>query len=174
MKHLLSYFEYCPHCGSPDFKEHDAFSKRCAACGFTLYHNASAAVAAVVVNARGELLVCRRALEPKRGMLDLPGGFVEPRETAENALRREMREETGADVANAKFLFSLPNVYEYSGFEVHTIDLFFRAEIPDETAIFASDDAAELFWIPMAEVRVDDFAFASAREALRRVLAEEV
>jgi len=174
MKHILSYFEYCPHCGSRDFREHDAFSKRCGACGFTLYHNASAAVAALVVNARGELLVCRRALEPKRGMLDLPGGFVEPRETAENALRREMREETGAAVENVEFCCSFPNVYEYSGYEVHTIDLFFRAEIPDETALFASDDAAELFWLPLAEVNPDDFAFASAREALRRLKAAKL
>ena len=75
--HPLRLFRYCPVCGSPRFERHDFKSKRCAQCGFTYYHNASAATVAVVIDATRRLLVARRALEPAAGTLDLPGGFID-------------------------------------------------------------------------------------------------
>ncbi|MBR1712825.1 MAG: NUDIX domain-containing protein [Alloprevotella sp.] len=170
--HPLAAFRYCPRCGA-DFHEHDARSKRCPACGFTYYCNASAATVAVVTNARDELLVVRRAQEPAKGTLDLPGGFVDPGESATEGVVREVMEETGARAARVKeFLFSLPNAYLFSGFEVPTCDLFFRVEITDETALFARDDAAELFWLPWEEVVPADFGLRSIRRGVERLLAE--
>lgn len=70
------------------------------------------------------MLVVRRAKDPAKGTLDLPGGFVDLHESAEEAVRREVKEETGLDVKSSRYLFSIPNIYLYSGFEVHTEDLF--------------------------------------------------
>ena len=95
MPHPLSLFKFCPRCGSAQFAISDGRAKRCADCGFTYYQNASASTVAVIFNTRGELLTARRALEPARGTLDLPGGFVDPGETLEEGCRREVREETG-------------------------------------------------------------------------------
>lgn len=168
--HPLRNFAFCPVCGSPKFEVHDARAKRCGDCGFTLYHNASAATAAFVRNTRGELLVCRRAFEPARGTLDLPGGFVEPGESIEAGCRREVREETGAEVTSLRYLFSIPNTYAFSGYEVHTADAFFGAQVADETALAAADDVAVLEWVPLDKVRPEDFGLDSISQGVRRYM----
>ena len=168
--HLLDKFRYCPACGSPHFHPNDERSKRCESCGFTYYLNASAATVAVILNKRGELLVTRRALEPAQGTLDLPGGFVDPGESITDGLVREVAEETHLQVQSFRFLFSLPNVYRYSGFNVHTADSFFECEITDEHAISACDDASELFWIPLHRIRPEDFGLESIRNGIRLLL----
>ena len=74
--HPLHQFVYCPICGQPTFVEHNGKSKMCTHCGFVYYFNPSAAVACFIKNEAGELLLVRRAKEPGKGSLDLPGGFV--------------------------------------------------------------------------------------------------
>ena len=122
MHHPLELFKYCPECGSAEFHVKDEKSKRCSDCGFVYYFNASAATVAFILNAKGELLVCRRAKEPKKGTLDLAGGFIDRFETAEEGVAREVLEETGLEVTETVYQFSLPNTYLYSGFLVHTLD----------------------------------------------------
>ena len=152
MKHPLDIFDYCPRCGAEGFAVNDFKSKRCPKCDFVLYFNAVAAVVAVIVNDRGELLVARRAKEPAQGTLDLPGGFVDSFETGEEAVAREVLEETGLIVSETKYLFSLPNKYVYSGFEEHTLDLFFLCRTDTSESPKANDDVEELLWMPTEEI----------------------
>lgn len=168
--HPLHLFHHCPKCGAACFDEHDARSKRCSACGFTYYHNASAATVAVIFDSLGRLLVTRRALDPAKGTLDLPGGFVDPGESVEQGCLREVLEETGAEVAIEEFLFSLPNTYTYSGFEVHTADLFFRCTLADGARVVAADDAEAAFWLPLSEVHPEQFGLASIRKGVEMLL----
>ena len=93
--HVLDKFKYCPACGSSGFEEQDEKSKRCKRCGFEYYLNPSAAVAAFILNSRGQLLTLRRSKAPAKGTLDLPGGFVDIGENINEALMREVKEETG-------------------------------------------------------------------------------
>lgn len=169
-QHPLSLFSYCPKCGSPRFEVHNAKSKKCADCGFVYYFNPSSATVALIMNERGELLVCRRAKEPARGTLDLPGGFIDMNETGEEGVAREVREETGLEVTHAEYLFSLPNLYLYSGFLVHTLDMFYRCTVADTAHYRAMDDAADLFFLPLDAVRPEEFGLGSIREGLRRFL----
>lgn len=99
-------------------------SKQCTTCGFVYYFNPSSAVACFIRNAAGEILLVRRAKDPAKDTLDLPGGFVDMHESAEEAAHREVKEETGLDITECRYLFSIPNLYMYSGFEVHTVDMF--------------------------------------------------
>ena len=128
--HPLELFKYCPKCGSPHFEVNNEKSKRCADCGFVYYFNSSAATVAFILNDKNELLVCRRGKEPAKGTLDLSGGFIDMHETGEEGVAREVLEETGLQVEEAVYQFSLPNTYLYSGFLVHTLDLFFQ-KTPD-------------------------------------------
>lgn len=171
-KHPLYQFAYCPVCGAKAFEERNEKAKQCAACGFVYYFNPSAAVACFIRNARGELLLVRRAKEPAKGTLDLPGGFVDMHETAEEAVRREVKEETGLEVKSCRYLFSLPNLYLYCGFEVHTLDLVFECEIDDFDAAQAEDDAAEIVVRRIEDLRPDDFGLLSIRKAISRYQSE--
>lgn len=103
--HPLELFKYCPKCGSSHFEIHNEKSKHCADCGFTYYFNSSAATVAFILNHRNELLVCRRGKEPAKGTLDLPGGFIDMHETGEEGVAREVKEETGLAVTEARYLF---------------------------------------------------------------------
>ena len=173
MAHPLDKFVYCPVCGSQHFDINNFKSKRCQDCGFTYYANPCSATAAFIVNDRQEMLVVRRAKEPAKGTLDLPGGFVDMYETVEDGMRREIKEETGLDVADIQYLFSSPNVYEYSGLGVHTLDMDFIARVHgDIPPIKAADDAAEAFWIPVREVNPDEFGLTSIRNAVIRFIKE--
>ena len=87
-------------------------------------------------------------------------------ETGEEGIIREVREETGMEVDCARYLFSLPNLYVYSGFTVHTLDMFFRCTVADMSHYKAMDDAADAFFLPLAVVHPDDFGLNSIRKGL--------
>ncbi|MBR1548961.1 MAG: NUDIX domain-containing protein [Prevotella sp.] len=174
MNHPLEKFQFCPVCGSKHFVFNNFKSKRCEDCGFTYYANPCSATAAFIVNDRGEMLVVRRAKEPAKGTLDLPGGFVDMGETVDQGMRREIKEETGLDVEDIQYLFSSPNVYEYSGMGIHTLDMDFLVPIHGyRIAVTAADDAAEAIWIPIGEVNPDDFGLTSIRNAVIRFLEQK-
>ena len=171
-KNLLSPLCFCPRCASPHFLPKEVKGRRCEDCGFELFMNVSAATAALIVNERAELLVVRRAKEPAKGTLDLPGGFVDAGETGEAGVAREVEEETGLRVTHAAYLFSLPNSYAYSGLEIPTLDLFFECRVDDFTPLHAADDAAEVCWMLLDKIQVEDFGLLSIRRGLEVFLQQ--
>ncbi len=170
--HLLHTFRYCPACGSARFADNDARSRRCPDCGFTFYCNASAATVAIIRNARGEILLTRRGRNPGKGGIGIPGGFVDPGETLEAGCLREVLEETGVEGRIRRFLFTLPNVYPFGGFEVQTVDAFFEVEIDTPEAVRPGDDAEALFWVAPEALDYPAIAMPSVREGLRRLFAK--
>lgn len=170
--HPLDLFHFCPKCGSDLFEEHNFKSKHCSNCGFTYYQNPSSATAAFILNSKGELLVARRGKEPAKGTLDLPGGFVDNDESGEQGIIREIKEETGLDIPEVEYLFSIPNIYRYSGMDIHTLDMFYLCHVDDNATVLAADDAAELSWVPLQEVYVERFGLRSIREAVHRFLQQ--
>lgn len=124
--HPLKVIKYCPKCGSPEFQKSDEKSLKCKDCGFHLFFNSSAAVATLVSNQEGKLMLVKRGIEPHYGKLDLPGGFVDPGETAEKAVIRELHEELGLKVKKMQYMESATNEYIYSGYSVFTLDMAFR------------------------------------------------
>ena len=161
-----SLFTNCPTCGSSNFVHNNEKSKRCTDCGFVYYINASAAVAAFIQNDAGDLLVCKRGKEPAKGTWDLPGGFVDGDETAEEALVREIEEELDAKIIDQKYLFSLPNLYEYSGMTIPTLDLFFECKLLENNNLKPSDDVEDCFFVTLKEVNTDNFGLQSVKKAV--------
>lgn len=169
MKHPFSLFKFCPKCGSNQFNINNQDSKKCNSCGFVYYFNSSAAIVAVIENSKGEVLVSRRAKDPAKGTLDLPGGFAARHETIEETVRREILEETCLNIASLKYIFSIPNIYVYSGFEVHTMDLFFECKVDDFSMMKAQDDVVELLFIPKKELNPDDFGLKSIKKGVEKL-----
>ena len=125
---------------------------------------------AVIENSKGEILVARRAKDPAKGSFDLPGGFLDLHETAEEALSREIMEESRLTVLKSEYLFSIPNIYLYSNFEVHTLDLFFRCKVGDFSGLRADDAVSELLFIPYKEINPADFGLISIRKGIEKIL----
>ncbi len=165
--HCLDKFRFCPNCGSAQFKVLDERAKVCPDCGFEFYNNASAAVVALIVDMKKHsLLVCQRAKNPAKGKLDLPGGFVDHNESAEEALVREVKEELNLEVTRQSYLFSLPNVYRYSDFDVHTVDFFYLVEVKSTKPLRPADDVADAAFVKFSDIRKGDFGLDSMRQGI--------
>lgn len=167
---ILRRFKFCPVCGSPHFGPASEKSLRCADCDFEYFINAAAAYVAVIYNEQGRMLVVHRSREPAKGTLDLPGGFADMGETAEEGIAREVMEETGLRLTHCRYLFSHPNRYLYSGIDVPTLDLFFECRVASTTEVRAADDAAEALWMEPKEICPDDFGLDSIREGIKRII----
>ena len=166
MHHPLHLFRFCPKCGAGNFVENDFKSKRCGECGFVYYFNPLAATVAIIMNRNGEVLVAVRSKEPAKGTLDLPGGFCDSYETAEEGVAREVLEETGLKVTKAQYLFTIPNTYNYSGMELHTMDIFFKCEVEDCNAVVADEEVADLRWVDIDELDSRDFGLQSISKSI--------
>lgn len=166
--HPLHQFIHCPICGHNTFEVNNEKSKVCTNCGFVYYFNPSAAVACFIRNKKGELMLVRRGKDPGKGTLDLPGGFVDMYETAEEAVCREVKEETGLIIEKCRYMLSIPNIYPYKGFTVHTLDMFFECEIDNFKGAKAADDAADIIIIKAKDLDSKQFGLQSVREAVLR------
>lgn len=96
----------------------------------------------------GCLLMVQRATEPGRGLWTIPGGRVEAGESLTDAVRREVREESGLEVDVGE----LAGVFEVTG-DPHYVILDYLAAPAGATDPIPGDDAADVRWVPLAEVK---------------------
>jgi ADP-ribose pyrophosphatase YjhB (NUDIX family) len=154
----------CPRCRAD--LAGDGVRVECSECGFVAYANPKPTVSAVCVDSGGRVLLTRRAVEPAVGSWDLPGGFVEEREHPLDALRRELREETGLEIEPLELLGIWMDEYGGDSTAQSTLNLFWIARIAGGKPR-AADDVAELRWFGRDELpRPDELAFACVGLAL--------
>ena len=107
-------FNFCPICSKKNISYKDGKKWFCSDCGFDLYNNVAAAVGIIISDCENNILLEKRAKNPRMGFLALPGGFCDADETAEAAAIRECREETGVIPQKISYLCSFANDYEYN------------------------------------------------------------
>jgi len=163
-------FRYCPRCGQGPSAPPEAPVFSCAACGFHYHFNPAVAAGVIAEDREGRVLLVRRAKEPARGRLGVPGGFVDIGETAEASARREAREETGIDVLDLRFLGSWPNLYEWRGVVYPVVDLYFTGRVGEGEVASARHEVEEVVWLRPEEVDSADLAFPTTRSAFERYL----
>ena len=156
-------FRFCPRCGSSSFEFREDFSFLCFECDFHYYINPAPAVVALITDSDGRLLFTRRAHEPAAGKLDLPGGFIDVMETAEEALAREIREELGCELTGFRYISSWPNRYLFSGLVYFTMDMVFECTISDTSSITPSDDVIAYEFIAAGDIKPEMIGLESIR-----------
>jgi len=159
-------FKHCPRCAAARQGEADAVRFVCDTCGFVYYYNVAVSSAVLILDGDGHALFIRRARDPGRNKLAMPGGFIDRGETAEAAAIREVREEAGVKLDRVEFFASFPNLYTYREVEYPIIDLFFVARVRGRTGR-PLDDVTEVVWAPPGSLRDEDLAFPSHANALR-------
>ncbi len=160
--------KFCNQCGgrvSQRIPPGDHLSRFvCDACGAIHYQNPRIVVGCVPEH-EGRLLICKRAIEPRRGYWTIPAGFMENGETLEQGAARECREEAMADVEIGSLL-SLVNVIG-----AHQVHVFFRARL--NTPVFgAGPESLEVKLVTAEEIPWADIAFPSTVFTLQNYLAD--
>ena len=162
--------KFCPKCGNESLSWDGEKKWNCKDCDYVLFHNVAGAVA-VVIKCGDEILLTRRNQEPKKGKLDLAGGFVDPKETAEETCARELFEEMKIkiDISKLKYLASLPNIYEYKNIIYNTLDLFYEYESEEKFEVnLEISEISETVWLKIQDINPDDIAFDSQRIFLEK------
>jgi ADP-ribose pyrophosphatase YjhB (NUDIX family) len=136
----------------------------CPQCGTVHYENPRLVVGCVA-EFEDRLLLCRRAIEPRRGHWTLPAGFLENGETLEAGAARECQEEALAEVRIGSLLL-IANVTA-----AHQVHVFFRAQLVDGT-FGAGPESLESRLVTPAEIPWEDLAFPSSRRALEAFLED--
>ena len=161
---------YCPFCGADGLTQRSPKRLACDACGGEWFINPAAAAGAIIVDDEDRLLVGVRGQEPAKGTWDLPGGFADHGESIEETVRREVREETGLDLATLDYFASEPNAYPYKGVRYPTCDLAFVCRPAPGHEARPGDDLSDLLWVPRDEVDPSRFGLASVRRIVERWL----
>ena len=165
-------YRFCPICGEKRKKLSPARPFRCESCGHTSFFGPVTAVGAVITNQNGQVLLIERAKEPGLGKLGMPGGFVDPNEGAEVALRREIQEEVGISVGNLQFLMTAPNAYKYEGIVLPVLDIFFSTSVSEGQEIAHDDsEVSAWIWTQLTPEILGRIAFESNRQALEFFLS---
>lgn len=168
----MKSISFCPSCASKGFVNSESKSWQCSSCGFIYFHNTASAVGGIL-KVKNEILLAIRKHNPGKGMLDLPGGFVDYDESLEAALVREMQEELRVTLGPWRYVFSYPNRYEYEGVLYNTIDAFFLTELDEKPNVIASDDVADIVWVDIQEIDLESIEFVSVRNAVIHLQGNE-
>lgn len=162
---------HCPKCGLLSFEFDGQKVYRCNHCHYEFFFNAATAVGALIIN-EDKLLTAVRANNPSQGLLDLPGGFVDPDESLEEALKRELQEELSITPVTLHYFSSGSNRYLYNNVEYTTCDAFFICEVDHYDGMQANDDISEYRWIPLKEINLQEFAFYSVQRVIEKLIKE--
>ena len=165
--HPSHIFKYCPQCGAEGFRFNGTKLFTCESCGFHYYINEVAAVCGIIELPDGNIILTRRKHDPDAGKLDLPGGFVDIMERAEDAITREIKEELGIEVVSLKLLATFPNEYVFKGISYHTCDIAFVCSVKDIKGMHAKDDISEAVIIHPSKINFNEIGFPSIVNVLR-------
>lgn len=152
---------FCLHCGHALTSRLVDGEQRptCPACNYVHYADPKVAVAAFI-HQNGQILLVKRGMEPERGKWALAGGFVERNEDPHHAVIREIREETGLEIAVRRLVDVLFTAKTQG---IAPIVIIYECEVVAGVAQ-AQDDADELGWF--VKNSLPEIAFASTRRVI--------
>ncbi len=160
--------KFCSACGGRVGNEipvdDDHIRAVCTQCGAVHYENPKMVVGCIPVR-DDKILMCKRNIEPRKGLWTLPAGFLENGETVQDGAARETMEETGSAVE------IIAPYRMYNIVFVHQIYLMFRARLMDEN-FRPTKESSEIMLVDEDHIPWDDIAFEVIRRTLKNFLAD--
>ena len=160
---LVSLVKFCSECGA-DIKyiipEGDNRKRACcSSCGEIYYSNPRVICGTLVYDDTGRVLLCKRSIQPRRGMWTLPAGFMENGETMAQGAARETMEEAGckADIMRLYTLFSLPHINQVYAF-------YLARALTDH--LKSTTESSAIDWFELDEIDWDNLAFPTVKKTL--------
>lgn len=149
---MLSHFKFCPTCQHE--LEHRGNRVSCGQCGFEQYDNPVPTTGMVFYHG-DEVLLVERGKEPAKGKWDVPGGFIDLGESAEEGMCREMKEELGLTIlpTDLEYLGSLQDVYAEKG--TQCLWSVFAYPLDKSVALKPADDVASVKWFSLNNIPSD-------------------
>ena len=132
----------------------------CESCGTIHYSNPNMVVGCLITNEKGQVMLAKRGIEPRKGFWNLPCGFMENYETIEQGALREVHEETGAHV-KIEYLLTI-----YSVTHANQVYAIFKASL-EQSEYYTTEESTEIDFFDEKEIPWDDVAFSSNEFALR-------
>lgn len=161
--------KFCSQCGSEKIERRippgdDRPRDVCADCGHIHYVNPKIVVGSIPVWGE-QILLCKRAIEPRYGKWTLPAGFMEEGETLAEGAARETLEEAGARITVEQLYasYSIPGISQ--------VYVLFLAKL-DDLNYAAGSESLEVALFFEHEIPWDELAFAAIREGLKRYFAD--
>jgi ADP-ribose pyrophosphatase YjhB (NUDIX family) len=145
---------FCRRCGKSLAHVHDHVYK--CSNGHAIYANQSPAAGVFLVSPDHQnVLLTTRGIEPGKGSLGIPGGFLDADESAEVAVVREVHEEIGLepeDYGTLTYITSQHDTYEYGGEGLTVITMLFWATIKSERHLKPADEVEAANWYSLATI----------------------
>lgn len=155
---------FCPRCGA---KLLEAPPTRCGDCDYQMFVNARPTASLVVVDG-DRFLALRRAIDPKAGLWEVPGGFCDGWEHPADAAVREAQEELGVRVNLGDFVGMYIGSYDFQDETLPVLDSFFLATLPiGEQVVLDPAESSEFEWFSLHSP--PPLAFGTMDQALREV-----
>ena len=161
-------FKYCPNCKTKLVHKIDRLID-CKNCGYVYYLAPALTNGAIIENKKGEILLVKRKIPPKKGFWDVAGGFVDYQENLEQSLIREVKEELGVIITDIKYFTSQEDRYFFKGINYYTLCAFFTGKV-DEEKIIATDDISGYKFFPKSAIPFDKLAFKGLKKVIRKYI----
>lgn len=143
----MGNFRFCPKCGK-NIPRIGSWGFKCKGCSLVHYFNSIPAVAIIPIF-KDEIMVSIRGIEPRKGMMDVIGGFLDNGEDPLRGGVREFFEETGLKVPGKKFKFFdfMVSEYIYSGGPMRVLNIIYTIKFDKKITPKGRDDVEKLLWI---------------------------
>lgn len=163
-------FQFCPRCSGKLFQKSSNLLE-CSKCGFKFYINPVPCNGVIIENEKKEILLVRRAVAPKKGFWDLPGGFIDTGENLPSSVKREIKEELGVKIKINETVGTYTDVYLYEGVLYPIFTIVVSANIVGG-GITPADDVSGYKFFKKNNLPYNKIAFDSIKSALSDYLKD--
>ncbi len=159
--------KFCSECAHPIQKKIPQGDNRersvCTQCG-TIHYVNPRIIAGCLPTFEGKILLCKRAIEPRKGFWTLPAGFMEEGETLEEGAIRETVEEAGIDVSCDQLLtsISVPHISQ--------VHVFFLANMPNASHAQSTSESLDVKLFDVKDIPWQEIAFPTVKKTLKHYL----